>query len=1229
MGRMRPALGFLVALLFTGASVAASTRAALTGKVTDRNGQPLPGATVVLRNATLDFPEQGTLTNSKGEYRFADLPPGEGYRLTVSLSGHSTLVLSDIVLEPGRSEEQNLVLRPESEMKETVRVQAKSETLDTEKVTASTVFSSSFIAELPLLGRDYQDVLVLAPGVTDVNNTGNPNIHGARDTDVITLVDGVSTTDPFTGYYGQNLNIESIQELEVITSAATAQYSRAQGGFASILTKSGGNEFQGTFKFYARSDRLDGDGAGVEDPELSGGLQGDKAYTNQHFTDLMPFLSLSGAVVRDKLWYYVSLEYIHEEAPVNALSQAFVLPVYGNRAFAKLTWQLAPSQKLAFSVIADKTRVENLGIDSLTNKESGYAFSRGGPTYTLKDSAIFKPTVLLESTLSWFDNRFSQTPTTPFDTNGNGILFTDSHRELGGNQNGILEASERDPGEDWDGNGSYAVWEDLDYDGNLDPGEDLDRNGELAKGGVDCEGYQHEDKTCEGYLDAEEDTNLNGVLDPAEDIGLPCYPGWYYCNPDGTLLGTAHNGKLDTEDVNGNGVLDVVGNSGYTPFPFWLDANGNGIPDAGEFHAPLPPDRDLVFDQSGRVSGPSPYEYHDHRSRLSWVEDLSFFVNDAGGTHDVKLGLAYEDEGYSSTTMRMPIYIFPTGIKPPGTPGGGAMRQVFDSVGVSMAIPPISEKSAAGRNLGLYLQDSWKPVPNLTVGLGLRFDYEDLSSDGFTFFDPAVERGQFNALMSLSGIDVDPYDKVASSGLCLDPIHSCLGSQDFPLQTMISQLRTLAFNRFTRSEVDYETYSNFLKGVTGGSLNLPGGGRVLRQPEPINITNSNLAPRLSLSWDPWADGKTMAFGSWGRYYDKIFLNATTLEQGPDTVFRTYLYDPDNQDSLRGPDHKTGAILSQSSVSAYQIDRSLATPYSDEWTAGFRRELAPEVLISLRYIHRDFHHQLQDIDVNHQTRIDPYTGKMADHLGEPNCYTGANCENSPNGAPDLYVKNLYFNRIYRLGNTNEQRYHAWEVELVRRLSRKWQMEASYTYSVAEGDAESYLSILGNDPALAEFESGYLNYDQRHVVKFNAVSFLPRDWRLGGTITWASGLPFSEVVHYHDVDDVGYAQSRILYGQLGVNGYGITPENRNIHRNAAAYLLNTRVTKNFTLGKSSAAAFLEVYNLLNDDALRVRYIDQIPATVTYSGSGTIIVPPTSEVVGERDFGRRFQIGIQINF
>ena len=136
-------------------------------------------------------------------------------------------------------------------------------------------------------------------------------------------------------------------------------------------------------------------------------------------------------------------------------------------------------------------------------------------------------------------------------------------------------------------------------------------------------------------------------------------------------------------------------------------------------------------------------------------------------------------------------------------------------------------------------------------------------------------------------------------------------------------------------------------------------------------------------------------------------------------------------------------------------------------------------------------------------------------------------------------------------------------------------------------------------------------------------------MGGTITWSSGLPFSDIVHYTDIDDVGYTQNRILFGQLGVNGYGITTQNRNVHRNEATYILNARVMKSFVIGKSSASAFLEVYNLLNSDYLRVEQLDQFPASVSYQSGGPIIQHPSSHILGERDFGRRFQIGFQIDF
>ena len=177
-----------------------------------------------------------------------------------------------------------------------------------------------------------------------------------------------------------------------------------------------------------------------------------------------------------------------------------------------------------------------------------------------------------------------------------------------------------------------------------------------------------------------------------------------------------------------------------------------------------------------------------------------------------------------------------------------------------------------------------------------------------------------------------------------------------------------------------------------------------------------------------------------------------------------------------------------------------------------------------------------------------------------------------------------------------------------------MEASYTNSRTQGDAESYLSDNGDDPSLAEFEPGYLDYDQRHVVKFNAITYLPRNWRIGGTAQWASGLPYSVIDRFNAQDDVGYVQSRLAYGHFDP-AVGFVAENRNSHRNHAVYTFNARAQKSFILGKTSASAFLEVFNLLNTDDLRIFTLQPSRGSL--------------QANEERRFGRRFQLGLQIDF
>jgi hypothetical protein len=333
-----------------------------------------------------------------------------------------------------------------------------------------------------------------------------------------------------------------------------------------------------------------------------------------------------------------------------------------------------------------------------------------------------------------------------------------------------------------------------------------------------------------------------------------------------------------------------------------------------------------------------------------------------------------------------------------------------------------------------------------------------------------------------------------------------------------------------------------------------------------------------------------------------------------------------------PNHQVGQVVSKAPPSATQIDRGLQTPWSDEFTIGFERELAPEMALAVMFIRRDYRGQLQDIDINHSTRTDPRTGGALDALGRLSSAIGtglATIGREPDGRPDLYINNFFFNQVLRVGNYNEARYRGIEIELVKRLSRRWEMQASYAYSRAQGDAEDFQSRLGNDPSTVESEYGYLDYDQRHVIKVNASMFLPRDWQLGFSTAWGSGLPYSVVSRFFALDNVDYQQFRTLYGYTapGSTGAVFRAEQRNSYRNDPTLSIGARARKTFVIGRNTAGIFLEVFNLLNTDDLRVLTYEPVPPELQGGGDSTPQGP--LQINGLRQFGRRFQVGFQIDF
>ncbi|MBI1951496.1 MAG: TonB-dependent receptor, partial [Acidobacteria bacterium] len=239
--------------------------------------------------------------------------------------------------------------------------------------------------------------------------------------------------------------------------------------------------------------------------------------------------------------------------------------------------------------------------------------------------------------------------------------------------------------------------------------------------------------------------------------------------------------------------------------------------------------------------------------------------------------------------------------------------------------------------------------------------------------------------------------------------------------------------------------------------------------------------------------------------------------------------------------------------------------------------------------------------------------------------GAASQRIPDNKPDLYIHNFFFNEIFRVGNINKAFYRGVEIQLTKRLSRKWQMDASYTYSRNLAQAESFDSSLGDDPATVGQEFAYAEDDLRHVVKFNAITFLPKDWQVGTTMSWNSGLPYSIVSNFLALDNFDYPQFRLLYGFVPDRPDPVTGERdfqilrRNDHRNDPVFNIDVLARKSFVLGKLNAKMSFTVENLLNQDNLRIFTYE--PAAPNRSGN--------LQILSERDFGRRFKAGIEFEF
>ncbi len=244
-------------------------RATLSGTVKDPNGAVLTAVTVTVSSEATKL-AQTTLTNQDGTYLVVNLAPGS-YVVTATAKSFAPVAQS-LVLDVGQRARVDFTLAVGA-VTETVTVEATSSVLNTQTAVLGSVVRSNEVANLPLAIRNWDDLLFTLPGVqgdryteqtgtTNAGRTGGISIHGNRSLQNNFLLDGVDNNSISTNVQELSTqvsrpSIDAIGEFKVVTSPFAAEYGRAPGGAIVVTTKSGTNQFSGTFYDYFRDEQFD------------------------------------------------------------------------------------------------------------------------------------------------------------------------------------------------------------------------------------------------------------------------------------------------------------------------------------------------------------------------------------------------------------------------------------------------------------------------------------------------------------------------------------------------------------------------------------------------------------------------------------------------------------------------------------------------------------------------------------------------------------------------------------------------------------------------------------------------------------------------------------------------------------------------------------------------------------------------------------------------------------
>jgi hypothetical protein len=298
-------LGFctiLFLMLSMGVAAQDITSGTIQGTVTDEQGAVVPGATVEARNIATNFTRSFT-TDSDGRFTLLAMPPGR-YVVSVSKQGFAKLNQENVDVTVGRLVSLNMGLKVSGVSGEVTVTTTP--TIDTVKTEASTTLNETAISNTPILGRKFEDLLTLTPGVSITQGPDGDEINFSGQRGIFNNV-SLDGGDYNNGFFGEqaggqraaiDITLDAIKEFQVIATGANAEYGRTAGGIINVITKSGTNDLHGSLFYNLRHENLSSNTS--DGKELTD-------FNRHQFGG-----TIGGPIKKDKVFYFFALESIRE-----------------------------------------------------------------------------------------------------------------------------------------------------------------------------------------------------------------------------------------------------------------------------------------------------------------------------------------------------------------------------------------------------------------------------------------------------------------------------------------------------------------------------------------------------------------------------------------------------------------------------------------------------------------------------------------------------------------------------------------------------------------------------------------------------------------------------------------------------------------------------------------------------------------------------------------------------